>query len=279
MPTMPSATSAPANLKIPDDRREVPLPHRATTTQPLRDYRKEIPSMPRAHTMPSTNASVRRNDNVPARGSNLKHAETQDSGYSSSSPATPDMNGTSPLKYSAATRYQIQIVDEAEEFRGHRTILVEPEDSHRRTRSPVREQPRPALSTSGKRPSRAATAYTPRSSVDKPATRPSLARHESSRPTAQAREPPHLSRGGSGHRERKVLYREVSSDEQDSNYKRRVSSEKVASPRSRVQDGSQSALPYRDVRKADRDGDYYPGSLHRSELRHPGLSTRRPSVC
>jgi curved DNA-binding protein CbpA len=277
MPAMPTGTSAPANLKIPEDRRDAPQPHRATTTQPVRDHRKELPPMPRSNTMPST-GSARRSDNAPSRGSNLKHAETQDSGYGSSSPATPDLSGTSPPKYAPATRYQI--VDEAEEYScGHRTILVEPEDSNRRTRSPSREQQRPTLSTSGARTkaSRAATAYTPRPPVDLPPVRPSATRHESTRSSAQSRDLPHLSRSSTGQRERKPLYREVSSDEQDSGYKHRSSSEKIASPRVRAQDAYNTSR--RGSRDQGRDEDYYPGSNYRSELRHPGMGSRRPSVC
>ncbi len=277
IPSMSTATSAPANLKIPEDRRDAPQPHRSTTTHAVRDHRKEVPPMPRSNTMPST-GSARRSDKMPSRGSNLKHAETQDSGYGSSSPATPDMNGTSPPKYASATRYQI--VDEAEEFsRGHRTVLVDPEDSNRRTRSPSREHQRPTLSTSGKRPSRAATAYTPRSPVDLPPTRPSPSRHESVRSSAQPRESPHLSKGGSGHRDRKHLFREVSSDEYESGYKHSVSNEKVASPRIRAQDANYGSFSRRESRDAGRDDDHYPGSNYRSELRNPGMGSRRPSVC
>lgn len=278
MPAMPTATSAPANIKIPEDRRDAPQPHRSTTMQGVRDHRKDVPTIARAHTMPST-GSTRRSDNAPSRGSNLKHAETQDSGYGSSSPATPDMTGTSPPKYASATRYQI--VDEAEEYsRGPRTILVDPEDPSRRTRSPTREQQqRPTLATSGKRPSRAATAYVPRPSVDVPPTRPSASRHESMRTSAQPRESPHLSRGSAGQRDRKSLYREISSDEQESGYKHRVSSEKVAPPRIIEQDANYGSYSARGSRDNGRDDDYYPGSNYRSELRQPGMGSRRPSVC
>ena len=276
MPTMPTATSAPANIKIPEDRRDARQPHRSTTMQAVRDHRSVVPPMPRSQTMPS-GAPARRSDNAPSRGSNLKH-ETQDSGYGSSSPATPDMNGTSPPKYASATRYQI--VDEAEEFsaRGHRTIRVDPEDSRRRAKSPPVEPQRPTLSMSGKRPSRAATAYTPRSPADVLPTRPSPSRHESIRMSAQPRESPRLARGVNSQRGVKNLYGEISPDDQESSYKPRFSSEKVASPRTRMQDGTHSPLSGRAPRDAGRDDDHYPGSSYRSELRNPGMSSRRPSV-
>jgi curved DNA-binding protein CbpA len=269
VPSMPTATSAPANFKIPDDRRDAPQPHRSTTTQGVRDQRKEVPAFPRSHTMPS-GGSARRSDNAPSRGSNLKHAEPQDSGYGSSSPATPDMNGTSPPKYVSATATRYQIVDEAEEFSGHRTILVDTEDSHRRTRSPIREQ-RPILSTSSKRPSRAATAYTPRS-VEVLPVRPSASRHESSRAAAPVRDPQRVTRV------KPSLYGEVSSDDHENVYKTRVSSEPMASPRLRAQDGNHSPVSGRRTREAGRDYDHYPGSNYGSELRHPGMGSRRPSV-
>lgn len=278
MPAMPSAKSAPANIKIPDERRDPPQPHRATTMQGVRDHRKEVPPMmPRSNTMPS-GGPVRRSEKAPPRGSNLKHAETQDSGYSSASPATPDMNGTSPTKHATATRYQI--VDEAAEYSGHHTVLVEPDVHTRRARSPSREQQRPNLSTSGRsKPSRAATAYTPRSSADLPPARPMPSRHESTRSSAQTRDSPYLSRGGSALRDRKPLYREISSDEHESSHKHRVSSEKVASPRVRAQDSDYPAYSHRGSRESGRDDDDYPGSNYRSELRNPRMSTRRPSVC
>ena len=277
IPNMPTATSSPANLRIPEDRREAPQPRRSTTTQAAQDHRKEVPQIARSHTMPY-GGSARQGDNARARGSNLKHAETHDSGYGSSSPATPDTNGTSPPKYASATRYHI--VDEAEEFsRGHYTILVEPEDSNRRTRSPSSQQRRPILSASGKQTSRAATAYTPRSPVDVLPTRPSPSRHESTRSSVQPRDSQRLSKGSSAQHDRKTLYREISSDEQESGYSSRVSTGKVTSPRIRAHGGTRSPNLSRGSRDAGGDDDYYPGSQHRTELRHPGMGSRRPSQC
>jgi curved DNA-binding protein CbpA len=266
MPSMPTATSAPANLKIPEDRREAPQPHRSTTTQAVRDHRKEVPALPRSHTMPS-GGSARRSDNAPSRGSNLKHAETQDSGYGSSSPATPDVNGTSPPKYVSATATRYQIVDEAAEFR---TVLVDPDDSHRRTRSPIRVQ-RPNLPASGRRPSRAEAAYTPHSPIEFLPTRPSISRHESSRPSVTTRDSHHVSRT------KPILYGEVPSDDHDIVYKTRQSSDSVASPRLRGQDGNHSPVSSRRPREA-RDYDHPLAFNHVSELRHSGLGNRKASV-
>lgn len=277
VPKMPTATSAPVNIKIPEERRAPMPPLRSSTMQAVRDHRKEAPSIARSNTMPAP-GSARRTENVPSRGSNLKHAETHDSGYGSSSPATPDMNGTSPTKYSSATRYQV--VDGDEEYsRGHRTILVNPEDANRRTRSPTRERQRPPLATSGKRPARAATSFTPHSPADFPPTRPTPVRHESMKPAAQAREPAHLPRVTSSQRDRKPLFREISSDELESSRKHRSSKEKAALPRIRTQDADHASFSHRLAREGGRDEDYYPGSNYRSELRHPGMGTRRPSVC
>ena len=270
MPSMPTATSAPANFKIPEDRREAPQPHRSTTTQAVRDHRKEVPAFPRSQTMPS-GGSARRSDNAPSRGSNLKHAETQDSGYGSSSPATPDMNGTSPPKYFSATATRYQIVDEAEEHSGgHRTILVDPDDAHRRTRSPIRVQ-RPIISTSSRRPSRAAAAYVPRPHIEIPPARPSISRHESSRPPVTTRDSQHVPRV------KPTLYGEVTSDDHEIVYKTRVSNEPVASPRLRGQDGNHSPVSSRRSREAARDYEQPPAFSHGSDLRH-GMGHRKASV-
>ncbi len=60
MPAMPTAKSAPANIKIPDERRDAPQPHRATTMQGVRDHRKEVPPMmPRSISTPSVARSSR----------------------------------------------------------------------------------------------------------------------------------------------------------------------------------------------------------------------------
>jgi curved DNA-binding protein CbpA len=270
MPSMPTATSAPANFKIPEDRREAPQPHRSTTTQAVRDHRKEVPAFSRSQTMPSS-GSTRRSDNAPSRGSNLKHAETQDSGYGSSSPATPDMNGTSPPKYVSATATRYQIVDEAQEFSsGHRTILVDPDDSHRRTRSPIRVQRPNSLSTSGRRPSRAAAAYTPRSPVEILPARPSISRHESSRPSVTTRDSHHVPKA------KPTLWGEVPSDDHEIIYKTRASTEPMASPRLRGQDGNLSPVSSRRSREAARD--YDPVFIHGSDSRHPGMGHRKASV-
>jgi hypothetical protein len=109
---------------------------------------KDVPSISRAQTMPSSKS--RKGDAVPARGSNLKHAETHGSGYGSSGGQTPDLSDTSPPRHGPA-RYLI--VEDGDDLW---TIPVDPEDRHRRTRSPsppirerdLRDRPQwPTIST------------------------------------------------------------------------------------------------------------------------------------
>ncbi|KAL9111434.1 MAG: hypothetical protein Q9227_004111 [Pyrenula ochraceoflavens] len=191
IPSMPKHTSSPANLKIPTDHRAPPPVQRATTAQFARDHRRDVPAMPRSNTTPLASMASRKNDTAPARGSKLKHTETQDSGYGSSSPATPDYHGTSPPK---STKYMI--VDEPEDYsRSHRTVLIDPDSAyHRSARSRSRERdrdgdrdrtPRPSIST------RASHAKSSKSgsysTVSPEASRPAPVRQGSSRPSTSSR--------------------------------------------------------------------------------------------
>ena len=257
-PGNPTSVSDPVKIVIPDDRRGAPQPHRSNTSQPLRDSRREVPSMPRSTTLP-TSTAARRGDNQSGRGSNLKYGENQDSGYgSSSSPVTADLDGTSPSKYTSATRYQIFDKDDNLSG-GHRTVLVEPEDLQR-----------PSLSTwsSRSKPSRSSTSYTTRSTAPETgsATRPAPSRRETARPPMPSRESVRVSRSGNHQRERKPLFRETSSDEKEEAYSRRGSSAKNSAHQSQ-----------RSSRDSRRDDDYYPGSKYKADLRNP-LMGKRPSV-
>ena len=274
IPSMPNATSAPANLRNLEDRSRdaPPRPYRSTTTQASsRDSRKEPPPLPRSMTMPSSASQPRRGEKTAARGSNLKHAETHDSGYGSSGPATPDMSGTSPPKQN---KVRYQIVEEAEEYaRGHRAILIEPEDQHRRSRSPA-EHVRPVLSTSGNRSkaSRSATtAFTSRSTAEQIPFRPSPSRHESARSSAPPRETVHTSRSSA--RDRKPQYRDPSSDDDEGAYTHRNSSEKISTPRHKPSENLFGEYPRRGSYDLPQGNDVYPGSHY-----HPGMGHRKTSV-
>ena len=178
VPSMPKQTSAPSNL------RGAPTPQRASTAQFAKDHRRE-PMLPRSLTTPLTGMTSRKNDTMPSKGSKLKHTETQDSGYSSSSPATPEHHGTSPPKHTS-TKYQI--VDEPEDLaRGHRTVLVDPEENYRRARSHSRERERDRDRERPSRPAVSARSKTSKASsysTHSPETaRPIPIRHGSSRPS------------------------------------------------------------------------------------------------
>ncbi|KAL9619017.1 MAG: hypothetical protein Q9160_006338 [Pyrenula sp. 1 TL-2023] len=193
IPSMPKHTSAPGNLKIPSDRRGAPMPQRSATAQVPRDHRREMP-LPRSNTTPLAGmTSSRKNDSVPSKSSKLRHGETQDSGYGSSSPNTPEHYGTSPPKSSKHV-----IVDEDEELSRPHIVSVDPEEIGPRDVSPPRERERPTrppLSTKGGSHPKATrtTTYT-YPSDDK---RPNPTRQNSSRPST-TRDPPNPSRGESG---------------------------------------------------------------------------------
>lgn len=267
MPTMPKATSSPSNIKIPDDRKDAPKLHRAATAQTAQEYRKEAKSSVRPGLFSSS--STRRSNNPTSRTSNLKHTATHDSGYASSSPTTPNAGGTSSTKHTSATRYQI--VDEAEEFSGGpRTVLLDSDEPGRRTKADSKD-------TRPKRPSRAETAYTPGSAANPAPARPTPARHESARTSSQTHEPSYLSKGSKGQRERKPLYREVSNDEPDSGYRRRVRREDSSEPSNGAPEANHGHFPTPLYDEAS-EYDYLPGSTYRTELRYPGMGSRRPSV-
>ena len=288
-PPMPSQNSAPAGLKATLEHRDGPPTTKRSSTGITRDRRKEMPretpQMHRSQTMPLGNSS-RRSDTLPTRGSNLKHAETHDSGYGSSGGLTPEMHGTSPPKHTS-TKYQI--VDEDEEYsRSSRTILVDPEDQHRRTRSPSpppqdhhrHDRPqRPTVATDVRpRQSRGATFSNTPAEVQ--SARPSTNRHESARSaqprSGSPRDSPPVSRHNSGRGNK--LYGEMpAEDHEQAPYSRRYPPEQVSSsPRIQEQD-----IKYGHVRRPstdESDRDYYPHSQHREQLRQPHMSSRRGSV-
>ena len=277
-PTMQTQASAPPFL----EERE-PRPARPTRSPSSRekdqDSPREVPSINRAHTMPHVSS---RKDNAPSKSSNLRHAETQDSGYGSSSPHTPEMPEHSPLRPEQArqssTKYQIvEPVMEEEDSRGHRTILVEEEDRHRRFSSPPRERERRDRTDRSSRTERPRLNTENRSRTSRPSStqlpsdvRPSNMRTESSRHVPSSpRESPSVSRENSG---RGKLFGEVGTDDRESSgYSRRYAPETIStSPRidpDRVNHG-----PYR--RRDQDDRDHLPGSKYRDELRQPNAGRR-----
>lgn len=250
----------------------------SSTKEREREHRRDIPAFSRSQTMPT---SASRKDTAPSKGSNLKHAETHDSGYGSSSPHTPEMPGTSPTREpvrQSSTKYQIVDASDEENPRSHRTILIDEEDKHRRFSSPPRERDRRERTERPERPkvggenrSRSAR-ISAQSSGD---SRPSPMRAESHRPTqpSSPRDSPPVSRHNSG---RGKLFGEVDTEEREpSQYLRRYPPESVStSPR--IDADSVNHGPYR-RRDLSEDHDYAPGSRYRQELRQP-MSGRRGSV-
>jgi curved DNA-binding protein CbpA len=281
-PPMPSHNSAPAGvaatMKVQLDKdgsRSKQRSNAGATTS--RGSTKEVPPMSRSQTMPSS--KPRKGDAVPARGSNLKHAETHDSGYGSSGGQTPDMSGTSPPRH-GPTRYQI--VEDEDDVS---TILVDPEDRHRRTRSPSpsmrerdrRDRPqRPTVSTDTRPRSSRGASYQhspievePRSS----AYRQDSARSAQPR-SGSPRESPSISRHNSERSGK--LFGETERDP----YTVRYPNVKI-SPRVNEKDikySRHTRRPSTDESDRERDRDYYPYSHYREALRSPPIGLRRGSV-
>ena len=228
-PPMQTHNSSPANLHHLEERlpRELREPQRSasgSSAVPERDQRRDAPSFKRSQTMPSSRSTKK--DTVPAKGSNLKHAETHDSGYgSSSSPHTPELGGTSPTRDSRETRRELprqtsskyKIVDEDEDYGrpiGRTpTVILDDEDRHRRYQSPERrsERPeRPRLSTGD----RTASSRVSSTKAESSSTRPRELRRDSGR--RSARESPTLPRHNSS---RAALFNEIV-DEDTSQYPR-----------------------------------------------------------
>lgn len=226
-PPMHTQTSAPGNLKNHVDERSHKDRRSATGSYP--DHRKEMPTFPRSNTMPSTRPSSRR-DPVPPKSSHLKHTETQDSGYgSSSSPHTPEMREESPPRRpkptsakSSSTKYKI--VDAADSDDDKRTqirVLDEEADRRRFQRSPEHEHKesdrRREKERGSERPRMETRSKTTR---DMPADPSKARRTESGKYREEPRSPrepssratPTMNRHGSG-RERERGHADVSSEE------------------------------------------------------------------
>ena len=282
-PAMPTQNSSPANLKARMEERAPKERRSATGSYP--DHRKEMPSMPsfsRSQTMPTQRPASRR-DAAPSKSSNLKHAETHDSGYgSSSTPQTPEMREESPprrpkMATRSSTKYQI--VDPSgsdDDTRSTIRVLNNESDRRRYQRSPERDlkesdrrrekdrSARPRLDTRSK-----TTRDVPvESSKSRRATESSKYREEQRSPRDPGRdETPPMSRNNSG-RERERKYAELSDDGEKPYRYKYPSGEKINTR-------SAYAEPqYTKYQTDRRHQDYSPGS------RFPeGFSTsRRPSV-
>jgi curved DNA-binding protein CbpA len=275
-PPMPSHNSAPdgiATMKAQLDKDAPRSKQRASTgATASRSSPKDVPSMSRAQTMPSSKS--RKGDAVPTRGSNLKHAETHDSGYGSSGGQTPDLSGTSPPRY-GPIRYQI--VEDEDDLS---TILVDPEDRHRRTTSPSppqrehnrRDHPqKPTISTDSRPRSSRGASYQQHSPIEiEP--RPTAYRQDSARSTQPRSSSPQEPPSGRRNSERGgKLFAEMDRNEP---YVVRYPNVKT-SPRVNEKD-----IKYtRHVRRPSTDeSDREPHPRYREALRSPTMGARRGSA-
>lgn len=254
-PAIPSHNSAPAGVATMKSQLEKEgsrsKQRSSTGGTSSRSSPKEVRPISRSQTTPSS--KPRKGDAMPVRGSNLKHAETHDSGYGSSGGQTPDLSGTSPPRQ-GPIRYQV--VEDEDDVS---TILVDPEDRHRRTTSPSpptrerdrRDRPqRPIVSTDSR----------PRSSRG--------VSYQQSPVEVEPRSTPYRHNSGK-------LFGEADRD----SYTVRYPNVKV-SPRVSEKDVKYSRHnrhPSTDESDRERDRDYYPYS-HREALRSPPIGLRRGSV-
>jgi hypothetical protein len=284
-PHMPSQNSAPAGVATMSAQLDKDAPRSkqrsSTTATPSRSSPKEAPSISRAQTMPSSKS--RKGAAVPARGSNLKHTETQDSGYGSSGGQTPDLSGTSPPRYgptgpTGSTRYQI--VEDEDDVS---TILVDPEDRHRRTASPsppVRERDRrdhpqrPTISTDSRPRSSRGASYQPSPIEVEP--RPTPYRQESARSAQPRSSSPRESPSGSRHNSERSGKPFADMDPYTVHYPNVKMSPRVNEKD--IKYSRHARRPSTDESDRERNRDYFPYSRHREALRSPTMGLRRGSV-
>ncbi|RMZ91405.1 hypothetical protein DV736_g1354, partial [Chaetothyriales sp. CBS 134916] len=287
-PSMPTHSSAPSNLKPYVEERTPKEPRKSTGSYPMRerardfDHRKEMgspPSIHRAQTMPTPKSSSKK-DSVPSKSSNLKHAETHDSGYgSSSSPHTPEMREQSPSWRPKETKTMYHVFglasDDDDRTTQVRRVDSDPDRRPRLAHTPdiyTRECRREKSDKSSARPKM------------KSATRPSTAkddytkthRSESSRYDSHSpREAaPPLSRHSSA---RERLPSEVADSDRDREREREIPRYKIA-PEKMFFCAPHQEAQFSNYRESpDRRGhDQAPGSRFQESVRYP--YSRRPSV-
>ncbi|EXJ73063.1 uncharacterized protein A1O5_04212 [Cladophialophora psammophila CBS 110553] len=308
-PPFTKATSSPSNLRAHVEERAPPRPttrerergERERDHDRERDRERERerdrgdprraapPGLHRSQTTPAPKvSSSSRKDTAPAKGSNLKHGETNvhDSGYgSSSSPHTPEMREESPPRsgkprYQSTTSTKYQIVDQdldADEYgrtprvrevygddRSHRryhrspeSIVVEP------SREPDRRKERPERPRvdTNKKSSRGASLMQDFIPPSPTARRSESARYEERPSPRSPRDTPPISRNNSG---REKAFAESPEERESSRYTRPYPADKVhITPRREPQ---YSQYEYREPND-------------RSQFREaPRMAPRRPSV-
>ena len=287
-PPMPTQSSAPGNLKVrTDDRAPREAPREATrekrsATGSYPDHRKEMPAFSRSQTMPAQKPSPRK-DAAPSKSSNLKHSETHDSGYGSTSSAhTPEMREQSPprrptMAPRSSTKYKIVDPSESDDDRATTIRVLDDEvDRRRYQRSPERDYKESARRREKDRGERPRVETRSKSSREPPIESPKLRRNESSKYRDEPRssrestrdEPPSMNRHNSG-RERERLYAELSDEEKPYRYKY-PSGDKI---NMRSQYPDPQFAKYREPSDR-RSYDYSPNSRYPEGF----SSSRRPSV-
>ena len=290
-PSMPTHTSSPANLRTRVDGGKTKERRSATGSYPTRDrerdgyfeadHRKEMPSFSRSQTMPTPpKSSSKKESSAPSKSSNLKHAETHDSGYGTSSSAhTPEMRGESPSRRhpQSSTRYQVVDPQDSDEDRQTRIHVLDDDSDHRRrggryTQSPEPDRRDDRRREKSDRPSMGTRSKTHRDR-DGAAEPPRLRRAEtSSRVDARSpRESPNVSRHNSA---RERLPYEVSDGEKDPRY-RYPSSEKV-NVRPAFNEPKYSS--YGRESSDRRSHDYPASSRYQDDARRGDTHSRRPSA-
>ncbi|KPI44595.1 uncharacterized protein AB675_8801 [Cyphellophora attinorum] len=272
-PSMPTMNSSPANLKArveersPKDRRSAgSASYRDSGRDRDSDHRKDIPGLHRSQTMPVPRSSGRK-DAAPSKSSNLKHAETHDSGYgSSSTPHTPDPRDDSPVRRNASSRTKYQIVDPDSGDDGASTIhRVDDTRSRHRDRRYASPEPISPRDSDRRRPDRPRldTNYRSKSSRESPIEPPKVRRSES------ARYDDHRSGRDSNSSSRYNSREKL--DTEDYEYETR-------SPRYKEKDRGGLRDPYAESNAGYgdkyRDRDYAPKSTFHSDAR----GSRRPSM-
>ncbi|GAB7353061.1 hypothetical protein MBLNU459_g3611t1 [Dothideomycetes sp. NU459] len=151
-PTLTTAHSSPAAIKIPRDRVERAVPSRSQSLQADFDHRDPAPpSLRRSETMPMhSNTSPRRKEEyAPLKQSGLRQTEINDDTGLPTPSATPDSYAPPPGAYTS-TKYRYPTADDDVEYsNGRRTVVREPSDRERdrrpaRSPSPVARQGRSA---------------------------------------------------------------------------------------------------------------------------------------
>jgi curved DNA-binding protein CbpA len=284
-PGLYAQSSAPGNLKSRVEEASPKESRRSGPSSPRdrdRDYetsRREAPSLARSQTMPVPRSTSKK-DAAPSKSSKLKQTETHDSGYgSSSSPQTPDLRESSPVRRSAkqsSTRYQIvtpadsdddrgttihRISDEERDRRRRKYPSPERSDRERSDRDSRREKPaRPRVDTSAHGRSR--SSREPISPVEPPRMR----RHESARYDRESPRESPSSRSQNSSREQ--LY-----DDRESRSYRTQGGEKTSLRPSATAARHEAFSRYEEQQPRSRD--YVPSSRFHSDARG---GSRRPST-